>query len=80
MGVERVDYYSDDEYRQALQEEEREQYNQMFEHEQEKLLDDMLFDLKPLIDKYGYDNLSYAIGAFVPPKKKDQENGDELPF
>ena len=33
MGVERVDYYNDDEYQQALQQEEMEEYQRQQEQE-----------------------------------------------
>jgi|GEM_PF-6455472 len=85
MGVERVDYSSEDEYQQALQQEQLEYKQQQEEHAQEKEMNDCLSYLSEIVERYGYNLVEYCLRAFEPNKKKSKSrsrkyDGDEIPF
>ncbi len=75
MGAERVDYLSDDEYQQALQQEEYER------QQSQKMTEDCIEEIEPIVRRYGYSHVKYCLGAFKPKEgKPEDEDSEEIQF
>jgi single-stranded DNA-binding protein len=89
MGVERVDYSSEEEYQQALQQEHYEYQQAEQQALEEKAMNDCCDDLQPLIGKYGKSMIEYCLDAWSENdnanaqkenSKKISNDSDDIPF